>query len=154
MRPNKILFHGEGFIHPISPINVTISQNRANLIFFRIELRIDACTNLHYSPLPTLIPLGYRGVSVNLISFVVFQSVEKADFKVGVEIDGVVHQVYVLKRPHVEEFLRAMANIYECVLFTASLSKVPVTLFLSFYVIHSFSFVPIFSSVCLQVVQF
>ena len=35
-----------------------------------------------------------------------------------------MHQVYVLKRPHVEEFLRAMANIYECVLFTASLSKV------------------------------
>lgn len=52
-----------------------------------------------------------------------FKAVDKADFKVGVEIDSVVHQVYVLKRPHVDEFLRAMANIYECVLFTASLSK-------------------------------
>ncbi|KAL5967768.1 Phosphatase Herzog [Taenia solium] len=52
-----------------------------------------------------------------------FKAVDKADFKVGVEIDNVVHQVYVLKRPHVDEFLRAMANIYECVLFTASLSK-------------------------------
>ncbi|VDL60931.1 unnamed protein product [Hymenolepis diminuta] len=52
-----------------------------------------------------------------------FKAVEKADLKVGVEIDNVVHQVYVLKRPHVDEFLRAMADIYECVLFTASLSK-------------------------------
>ncbi|KAM7538116.1 hypothetical protein Aperf_G00000062363 [Anoplocephala perfoliata] len=52
-----------------------------------------------------------------------FKAVEKADFKVGVEIDNVVHQVYVLKRPYVDEFLRAMADIYECVLFTASLSK-------------------------------
>ncbi|VDO04535.1 unnamed protein product [Rodentolepis nana] len=52
-----------------------------------------------------------------------FKAVDKADFKVGVEIDNVVHQVFVLKRPHVDEFLRAMSDIYECVLFTASLSK-------------------------------
>uniref|UniRef100_A0A0X3NGS1 protein-serine/threonine phosphatase n=2 Tax=Schistocephalus solidus TaxID=70667 RepID=A0A0X3NGS1_SCHSO len=52
-----------------------------------------------------------------------FKAVEKADFRVGVEIDGCIHQVYVLKRPFVDEFLQAMADIYECVLFTASLSK-------------------------------
>ncbi|BHF66007.1 hypothetical protein SprV_0200902100 [Sparganum proliferum] len=52
-----------------------------------------------------------------------FKAVEKADFRVGVEIDGSMHQVYVLKRPFVDEFLQAMADIYECVLFTASLSK-------------------------------
>ncbi|KAL7064254.1 hypothetical protein AAHC03_05599 [Spirometra sp. Aus1] len=52
-----------------------------------------------------------------------FKAVEKADFRVGVEIDGSIHQVYVLKRPFVDEFLQAMADIYECVLFTASLSK-------------------------------
>lgn len=39
------------------------------------------------------------------------------------EIDGTVHQVYVLKRPHVDEFLRRMGELYECVLFTASLAK-------------------------------
>ncbi|OON13525.1 hypothetical protein X801_10700 [Opisthorchis viverrini] len=49
--------------------------------------------------------------------------VEQADFKVGVEIDGVTHRVYVLKRPHVDVFLSTMANLYECVLFTASLAK-------------------------------
>lgn len=40
-----------------------------------------------------------------------------------VEIDGTVHQVYVLKRPHVDEFLKRMGELYECVLFTASLPK-------------------------------
>lgn len=33
-------------------------------------------------------------------------------------------QVYVLKRPHVDEFLQRMGELFECVLFTASLSKV------------------------------
>jgi len=41
-----------------------------------------------------------------------------------VEIDGTVHQVYVLKRPYVDEFLQRMGELYECVLFTASLAKV------------------------------
>ncbi|CAH8825005.1 unnamed protein product [Trichobilharzia szidati] len=52
-----------------------------------------------------------------------FKVIEHADFKVGVEIDGVTHRVYVLKRPHVDLFLSTMANLYECVLFTASLAK-------------------------------
>lgn len=33
-------------------------------------------------------------------------------------------QVYVLKRPHVDEFLQRMGELFECVLFTASLAKV------------------------------
>ena len=49
-----------------------------------------------------------------------------ADFIVPVEIDGVVHQVYVLKRPFVDEFLQRMGELFECVLFTASLAKVSV----------------------------
>lgn len=35
-----------------------------------------------------------------------------------------VFQVYVLKRPHVDEFLKRMGELFECVLFTASLAKV------------------------------
>lgn len=35
-----------------------------------------------------------------------------------------VPQVYVLKRPHVDEFLQRMGELFECVLFTASLAKV------------------------------
>ena len=39
------------------------------------------------------------------------------------EIEDVVHKVYVLKRPHVDEFLRTVGPLYEIVIFTASLSK-------------------------------
>lgn len=37
---------------------------------------------------------------------------------------GVSIQVYVLKRPYVDEFLKRLGELFECVLFTASLSKV------------------------------
>ncbi|KAK6618940.1 hypothetical protein RUM44_003321 [Polyplax serrata] len=52
-----------------------------------------------------------------------FKPINNADFVVPVEIDGKVHQVYVLKRPYVDEFLKRMGELYECILFTASLAK-------------------------------
>ncbi|KAJ2992778.1 hypothetical protein HDV02_002865 [Globomyces sp. JEL0801] len=52
-----------------------------------------------------------------------FKPVAKADFIIQVEIDKTVHQVYVLKRPGVDEFLRKLSTQYELVVFTASLSK-------------------------------
>jgi len=52
-----------------------------------------------------------------------FQPVAKYDFLVPVEIDGNVYQVYVAKRPHVDEFLKKMGEVFEIVIFTASLSK-------------------------------
>jgi RNA polymerase II subunit A small phosphatase-like protein len=52
-----------------------------------------------------------------------FKPISNADFIVPVEIDGTVHQVYVAKRPYVDEFLEKMGPLYECVLFTASLAK-------------------------------
>jgi len=52
-----------------------------------------------------------------------FKPVTNADFVVPVEIDGTTHEVYVLKRPYVDEFLQRMGELFECVLFTASLAK-------------------------------
>uniref|UniRef100_UPI00358EFA4F CTD small phosphatase-like protein isoform X4 n=1 Tax=Myxine glutinosa TaxID=7769 RepID=UPI00358EFA4F len=52
-----------------------------------------------------------------------FKPITNADFVVPVEIDGTVHQVYVLKRPHVDDFLKRMGELFECILFTASLAK-------------------------------
>ncbi|XP_039279521.1 carboxy-terminal domain RNA polymerase II polypeptide A small phosphatase 1 isoform X4 [Nilaparvata lugens] len=52
-----------------------------------------------------------------------FKPITNADFVVPVEIDGIVHQVYVLKRPFVDVFLQRMGELYECILFTASLAK-------------------------------
>ncbi|SNX86863.1 related to PSR1 - plasma membrane phosphatase required for sodium stress response [Melanopsichium pennsylvanicum] len=52
-----------------------------------------------------------------------FKMIQNADFIVPVEIDGTVHNVYVIKRPGVDEFMRQMGLVYEVVVFTASLSK-------------------------------
>lgn len=52
-----------------------------------------------------------------------FKPITNPDFIVPVEIEGTIHQVYVLKRPYVDEFLQKMGELYECVLFTASLAK-------------------------------
>jgi len=51
-----------------------------------------------------------------------FQPVEAADFVIPIVIEGTQHQVYVLKRPGVDEFMRRVAKDYEIVIFTASLA--------------------------------
>lgn len=77
-----------------------------------------------------------------------FKPVPDADFVVPVEIESIVHQVrlpfgicfvllphinlignpwtqvYVLKRPFVDEFMRRCGEMFEVVVFTASLAKV------------------------------
>jgi TFIIF-interacting CTD phosphatase-like protein len=50
--------------------------------------------------------------------------VERCDFKIDVEIEDIVHHVYVLVRPKAREFLEAVAEHYELGIFTASLAKV------------------------------
>jgi len=52
------------------------------------------------------------------------QSISQADYVVPVEIEFHWHNVYVIKRPGVDNFLKKMGEIYEVVVFTASLSKV------------------------------
>ena len=65
----------------------------------------------------------YETINVEYLC-IFLQPISNADFIVPVEIDGTIHQVYVLKRPHVDEFLCKMGELFECVLFTASLAKV------------------------------
>ncbi|KAJ3108536.1 hypothetical protein HDU97_000818 [Phlyctochytrium planicorne] len=52
-----------------------------------------------------------------------FKAVPNADFVIPVEIDGQIHNVYVLKRPGVDVFLQRLGKQFEVVVFTASLSK-------------------------------
>ncbi|KAL3806120.1 hypothetical protein ACHAXA_006104 [Cyclostephanos tholiformis] len=52
-----------------------------------------------------------------------FRAVPGADFVIPVQIEDVVHFVYVAKRPGVDEFLLEMARYYEIVVYTASLNK-------------------------------
>uniref|UniRef100_UPI00398E73C4 carboxy-terminal domain RNA polymerase II polypeptide A small phosphatase 1-like isoform X1 n=1 Tax=Pristiophorus japonicus TaxID=55135 RepID=UPI00398E73C4 len=101
------------------------SNNNASLL-------VDGKSNATKIPVPKLLPevkvqdRGKKCVVIDLDETLVhssFKPVNDADFIIPVEIDGVMHQVYVLKRPHVDEFLRRMGELFECVLFTASLSK-------------------------------
>jgi RNA polymerase II subunit A small phosphatase-like protein len=57
------------------------------------------------------------------------QHIQQADYVVPVEIEYNWHNVYVIKRPGVDSFLKKMGEIYEVVVFTASLSKVRVFLY-------------------------
>ncbi|KAJ3092176.1 hypothetical protein HK100_007001 [Physocladia obscura] len=52
-----------------------------------------------------------------------FVPVSNADFIIPILIDANYHNVYVLKRPHVQEFLERMAEHFELVVFTASVSN-------------------------------
>ena len=52
------------------------------------------------------------------------QLLHQADFTIPVEIEGNYHNVYVIKRPGVDEFMKRVGELYEVVVFTASVSKV------------------------------
>ncbi|CAI4045740.1 putative phosphatase SKDI_12G0750 [Saccharomyces kudriavzevii IFO 1802] len=52
-----------------------------------------------------------------------FKYMQTADFVLPVEIDDQVHNVYVIKRPGVDEFLHRVSQVYEVVVFTASVSR-------------------------------
>ena len=67
--------------------------------------------------------------SIGAHCFFVNQSIQSADYVVPVEIEFHWHNVYVIKRPGVDNFLKRMGEIYEIVVFTASLSKVRTSTF-------------------------
>ena len=52
-----------------------------------------------------------------------FQSVKGAHMTIPVTIEDTVHNVFVIKRPGVDEFMRRMGEHFEIVIYTASLSK-------------------------------
>lgn len=52
-----------------------------------------------------------------------FRYVRRADFIIPVQIDSQNHNVYVIKRPGVDEFMRRVGELFEVVVFTASVSK-------------------------------
>lgn len=52
-----------------------------------------------------------------------FKYLHTADFVLPVDIDDQIHNVYVIKRPGVDEFLQRVGELYEVVVFTASVSR-------------------------------
>lgn len=88
----------------------------------------ESSTDYGVALLPPLKPehVGKKCLVLDLDETLVhssFKPIPKPDFIIPVEIDHVVHHVYVLKRPYVDEFLLRASKIYEIVVFTASLSK-------------------------------
>lgn len=57
------------------------------------------------------------------------QILHQADFTIPVEIEGQYHNVYVIKRPGVDQFMKRVGELYEVVVFTASVSKVGTSTF-------------------------
>ncbi|KAI9659268.1 MAG: hypothetical protein M1821_001525 [Bathelium mastoideum] len=52
-----------------------------------------------------------------------FKILHQADFTIPVEIEGQYHNVYVIKRPGVDAFMKRVGELYEVVVFTASVAK-------------------------------
>ncbi|KAF8829004.1 hypothetical protein HHX47_DHR3000694 [Lentinula edodes] len=82
-------------------------------------------------PMPLLPPIapehaGRKCLVLDLDETLVhssFKPIPQPDFIVPVEIESHWHHFHVLKRPGVDSFLKEMGQIYEIVVFTASLSK-------------------------------
>ncbi|KAF3934127.1 hypothetical protein ABW20_dc0100037 [Dactylellina cionopaga] len=51
------------------------------------------------------------------------QLLQQPDFTIPVEIEGSYHNIYVIKRPGVDQFMKRVGELYEVVVFTASVSK-------------------------------
>ena len=54
-------------------------------------------------------------------SFIPF--IRTPDISLNLNINGINKIIYVLKRPHVDEFLKELSNIFEIITFTASISQ-------------------------------
>ena len=52
-----------------------------------------------------------------------FTPFKKNDIILEVDFEGVMYNIYVLVRPYAEEFLQSVANYFEVIIFTASISK-------------------------------
>jgi len=68
---------------------------------------------------------GRKCLVLDLDETLVHSNFQPSDcsFSLPIELDGVEYQVYVLKRPFVDEFITECAKLYELVVFTASLSE-------------------------------
>ncbi|ORY45566.1 NIF-domain-containing protein [Rhizoclosmatium globosum] len=78
--------------------------------------------------LPKILPedVGKKCLVLDLDETLVhssFKPVPNADFVIPIDIEGTFHNVYVLKRPHVDSFLENLGKEFEVVVFTASMSN-------------------------------
>lgn len=58
-------------------------------------------------------------IALEALIFNTLQPLEDADFIINVEVDEIVYQVHVKKRPGIEEFLAAAAENFEVIIWTS-----------------------------------
>ncbi|KAM0278873.1 hypothetical protein ACHAQH_004951 [Verticillium albo-atrum] len=90
--------------------------------------RLSASEPQRISLLPPIAPefKGKKCLVLDLDETLVhssFKILHQADFTIPVEIEGNYHNVYVIKRPGVDQFMKRVGELYEVVVFTASVSK-------------------------------
>eukprot|EP00696_Hemimastix_kukwesjijk_P014276 gnl/Hemi2/28244_TR9327_c0_g1_i1.p1 gnl/Hemi2/28244_TR9327_c0_g1~~gnl/Hemi2/28244_TR9327_c0_g1_i1.p1 ORF type:complete len:422 (+),score=79.28 gnl/Hemi2/28244_TR9327_c0_g1_i1:111-1376(+) len=94
--------------------------------------QISCCVDMICSvppPLPPLIadpPMDKKLLILDLDETLVhstYKTVLKYDLRIEVYVDGMSFVFYVLKRPHVDFFLRTVSGWYDVCVFTASLQK-------------------------------
>lgn len=96
-----------------------------------VVIRPPPFSDLPRWPVPVLGPqlphdVGKKTLVLDLDETLVhssFRPVPSPDYVIPVEIEGRIVDVYVLKRPFVDHFLRAVGQRFEVVVFTASLGK-------------------------------
>jgi RNA polymerase II subunit A small phosphatase-like protein len=107
-----------------APLFVSPPMNQ----LFKTREQVEAGHGYEYKLLPDVSQndIGKKCLVLDLDETLVhssFRAVPGADFVIPVQIEDVVHFVYVIKRPGVDEFLVEMAKEYEIVIYTASLNK-------------------------------
>lgn len=96
-----------------------------------VVLRPPPLSELPHWPHPVIGPptakdVGKKTLVLDLDETLVhssFRPVHAPDYVIPVEIEGRIVDVYVMKRPYVDHFLRAVGERFEVIVFTASLGK-------------------------------
>ena len=94
--------------------------------FQSLDLKKFSNPKLKYLPEKTLVSSKKKTLFLDLDETLVHSAFKtyysKEDIVFNMLYDGKEHTIYVLKRPYVDEFLEKMSNLFELVIFTASIS--------------------------------
>ncbi len=112
---------------PITPLQMGLGAADVENFAF-MDIQPGQVTQSSGYLLPPVSPLfkGRKCLVLDLDETLVhssFKYLRSADFVIPVDIDSMVHDVYVVKRPGVDEFMKAVGQLYEVVVFTASVSR-------------------------------
>jgi len=113
---------------PLQQITSTTNQTLPNRDFINSPREAAVSQTVpwkqdHLLP-PMKFPTGKKCLVLDLDETLVHSSFKpvECDFITPIELEGQVFQVYVAKRPYVDEFMKLCGQLYEVVVFTASLA--------------------------------